>query len=324
MLLLNQKSQLLSAVAVFSLLAATSSFAATYTWDGGAGDGRWDASAANWNDDIDPTFDNTADIKIAGEVQLDQIVRSSVTIRSLEFTSTNLGETTIGLIAANGTTARNLTFSADAGNSTLTIDALSTGTKTFNNLGSVILANDLDVIQNSTNTLDFTAAVTGTGDINLGGSGSGTMVFRGLNTFIGDLTIGTGHKVNAVDGSQLSFTVGDDGVNTGILGTGDLVLGGNLLLDLSSAVTTIGNSWQLVAVDTLNASNIFRNSFGIETVAGGVFTENSEIWSLTQGGIGYEFAEATGVLTVIPESGTYALLAGLSGLVFVMLRRRKA
>jgi hypothetical protein len=130
--------------------------------------------------------------------------------------------------------------------------------------------------------------------------------------------------VNALNGSQLKFTVGVNGVNTGIFGTGDLVWNGTALLDLSSADAAVGNSWTIVDVGSLNASNIFRSNFALETTAGGAFVEDNQVWSLTQDGIDYRFEESTGTLSVVPEPGTYALLAGLAGLTYVMLGRRRA
>jgi hypothetical protein len=52
--------------------------------------------------------------------------------------------------------------------------------------------------------------------------------------------------------------------------------------------------------------------------------DSSDVWTATVSGITYTFTQTTGdLVVVVPEPGTFALLAGLVGLVSVMSRRRR-
>ncbi|CAA6689499.1 MULTISPECIES: PEP-CTERM sorting domain-containing protein [unclassified Lentimonas] len=319
---LNKEPRLLSAAAVISLLAVTSSFAETFTWTGTTS-GDWN-DATNWSSDGANTRPNeiaTGDVVINNTTNLDQIIRGNTTINSLEFGSSNLGETTIGLIAGNGTTARNLTFSATSGNSTLTIDAASTGDKIFNNLGKVRLNSNLDIVHNGADDLRFNSEVTSSGNLSI--TGSGVTYLDGANTYTGNTTINAGSTLRSTSGagSEFAFKIGANGVNNAMLGTGSVFLHTTFVLDLSTASTIVGSEWLILDVDNLTES--YRSTFAVASENGG-FTEASGLWSITENGVDYEFAELTGMLTVVPEPGTYALLAGLTGLTYVMLRRRRA
>jgi len=173
-----------------TLAITSSSSAATFTWDGDTS-GDWN-QATNW--DTTPTFDNVADIKIAGEVELDQFVRTNRKIRSLEFTSTNIGLTTISLIAGNGTSARNIIFDTDSitDPATLTIDVLSSGVKTFDDAGQIQLVDSLDIFHNGADNLVFDSAITGAGRLTLFGLGAGETAFNGVNTYSGGTTVAQG------------------------------------------------------------------------------------------------------------------------------------
>jgi len=322
----NLNAYLITGVSTAALLATTSSSAAVFTWDGDNGNGRWANEPNNWVGNVSPDFDTQTDIKIAGTVDLDQNVRSHVTIRSLEFTNTNTANTYLGLVSANGSANRHLTFSADSGNSTLVNNtANGGGTKEIgrtqagvNTGGRLILGSNLDVTNNGS-TIRFRSEISGANDLSV--AGTGTVQFYGVNTYTGDTTV-TGDNVVFANNSQLKFDIGADGVNNGLLGTGTVRLDGDFLFDLASAGTTVGNSWLIVDVDALTEN--FDNDLALASVAGGTFTEAAGLWSVNENGVDYQFAESTGLLTVVPEPGTYALLAGLTGLTYVMLRRRRS
>ncbi|CAA6676304.1 MULTISPECIES: PEP-CTERM sorting domain-containing protein [unclassified Lentimonas] len=86
-----------------------------------------------------------------------------------------------------------------------------------------------------------------------------------------------------------------------------------MTINVGSYNATVGAAFTLVDAATLtgfDSGNITVNGFGTEGVG----------YTLTQDLAG----SGDIVFTVIPEPGTYALLAGLTGLAFVMLRRRRS
>jgi len=146
----------------------------------------------------------------------------------------------------------------------------------------------------------------------------GTITLSGTNTYTGNTTVSEGTLALGAIG-QLKFLIGASGVNNTIAGVGTLNLNGSFLLDLTSAGTAVGNSWNLVNVGTLTET--FNTSF---SVVG--FTEVSNVWSQTivPGLTQYEFSEGTGVLSVvvIPEPGMFGLIGvGVIGLLAGRRRR---
>ncbi|MDF7826670.1 Ig domain-containing protein [Pontiellaceae bacterium B12227] len=303
-------------------LAAGSAKAGVYTWTGGAASGGanrigdWN-NGGNWAEGTEgaaPGFDHTSDIKISGAVNLDQYSRVNTVIKSLEFTSSNTGATAIGLVAANGTADRDLTFSADAGNSTLTVDAASGGDKTIGaNLagvaspGEIVLLSNLDIVHNGAGNLALACEIRGAGDVSL--VGSGLTVFSGINTYTGN-TMVDGALVLS-DGAQLAFSIGTNGVNNALSGSGTVSLDGDFLLDLRVAGVTPGDSWQLVDVNSLTAT--FGSTFSLVSTAGS-FSETNGVWSISEYGAVYEFAENTGMLTVVSAQPEADWMSGKWGI----------
>lgn len=240
-----------------------------------------------------------------------------------------------GLVFKNGGTVTGSTLTlghTDDSSGTFQVgDATGTGTATFTSLATsgAGTANRITGGNSSisTFTLNNSSAVSYSGMIGGGGSnennvaltknGGGTLTLSGQNTYVGNTTVNAGTLILA-DNAQLAFVIGASGVNNGIGGTGTLTLNGDFTLDLTTAGTGLGNSWTIVNVGTLTET--FGSTF---SVLGG-WTESSNVWSKINGGITYEFAEATGVLqvTAIPEPSTALLLFGAAS-ALVLIRRRR-
>ncbi|MFA6288883.1 MAG: PEP-CTERM sorting domain-containing protein [Opitutaceae bacterium] len=138
------------------------------------------------------------------------------------------------------------------------------------------------------------------------------------NTFTGDLSLTSSATLTLGITSHWTFSIGADGVNNRIYGTGSQAanLNGVFDFDLSGADTTPGSNRTIIDTSSVVATFDPVNF----TVAG--FTDNGGgLW--TDGS--YQFDEGTGVLsmTAIPEPSICAMLAGVLALGAVVRRRSR-
>jgi len=165
---------------------------------------------------------------------------------------------------------------------------------------------------------EFSGTITNAaGALTLEKAGDGTQTLSGANTHTGD-TLVTAGTLALADGGSLLFNIGVDGVNNQIGGTGNLVLDGELIFDLSGAGTTAGNIWQVVDLSSLSVD--FGGSFIVSSL-GGAFSDLNGIWTRMENNVEYQFDQTSGTLSVIPEPAASGLLIGI-GLGLVLLWRR--
>lgn len=147
-------------------------------------------------------------------------------------------------------------------------------------------------------------------------TGSGTLTLAGANTYTGNTTVSTGALRLDTIGS-LTFTIGNNGVNNMIDGSGILTLQGTFVFDLGGAAIVDGNTWAIVGE---SLAKTYAGSFAVSG-----FTEANDIWTEVDGNNTWTYSESTGVLSVavVPEpSSVLLVLGGLA--VFGISRRRKA
>jgi autotransporter-associated beta strand protein len=192
-------------------------------------------------------------------------------------------------------------------------NTVSNGTVTFQNaidLGAALRT--VDVVQGTSNLSGGSDAIL-SGVLSNGGlnkTGNGKLELTAVNTYTGDTVINAGTLLLA-DNAELSFLIGNSGVNNSISGVGSLLLDGDISFNLGGAAAA--GSWLIVAVDSL--SETYGSTF---TVVG--FTEsepNSGIWESGD----YTFTESTGILNAVPEPSAGALI--LAGGALLLRRRRR-
>jgi hypothetical protein len=127
-------------------------------------------------------------------------------------------------------------------------------------------------------------------------------------------------------GSIMNFTIGSSGVNNTITGMGTLTLNGNFNFDLSGASTNLGDSWSIVG-PTTNLGNGGGPTVAPTTTYGATFAPvgftdiGGDLWNKDANGVTYQFSEATGALTVVPEPAAWIML--LLGAMGIAIYSRK-
>lgn len=131
-----RKNSFLPLAAALALLVNQAT-AATFTWDGSEAGRIW-STAGNWVEGALVSA-NTTDTIISGNANVFAMYAGAAyTMKSLTFDATNTDNTNLSLSATGnpGSGARNLTFSSNSGNATLTVQSGSTGNKTIDRIGT--------------------------------------------------------------------------------------------------------------------------------------------------------------------------------------------
>lgn len=221
---------------------------------------------------------------------------------------------TTGLLIAD-TAESSGVVNLDGGSLTATavVDAAA-GASTFNFNGGQLIAgtganavfmNAIDIVtvkvngakidSNGNNITINPALIAAPGNGGLTKTGAGTLTLAGANTYTGSTAVNAG-GLTLADNAQLAFLIGANGVNNAITGTGTVQLDGDFNIDTSGASTTNGNSWTLVNVGTLTET--YGASFSVTG-----FTNNSGVWTRTEGANTWTFTQSTGVLSVTSGGG---------------------
>ena len=268
--------------------------------------GHWDSLAA-------PTAGNSY-------VDSGWVLRSPATNSNYTFAGDSLTISGGGILAYKGNQSGiltvgdlridNGTFSAATNFVAVTLN----GTVTANSGGAIFEAGSAD------RAITVNSLITGVGDISVRSSAQagGNVTFTGNNTYTGNTTVATGADFTLNANAGLKFVIGASGVNNQITGVGTVNLNGNFTFDLSGAGTTVGNSWNIVNNGTL------AETFGAPFSVVGFTDMGGNLWEKINGGVTYQFNEATGVLGVMPEPSTWALLvAGLTAVAVLRFPQKK-
>jgi autotransporter-associated beta strand protein len=213
---------------------------------------------------------------------------------------------TVGLTKLGDNILRLSTGSTYTGNTTI-----SAGTLRFNvaTLGGGTYAGNISIASGATLSYErgvqtFNGIISGTGTLSLGDTQtSHSLTLGGVNIFTGDIEVGTTLTLSST--GSLLFDIDGDGVNNQISlstyqGLKALNLDGAFAFDLTGASTTVGHSWQIVAVAL---TETYGGTFSVT----GFTAEPAGVWRKTAKGVYYVYTESTGILSVEeipPPAGT--------------------
>jgi autotransporter-associated beta strand protein len=223
-------------------------------------------------------------------------------------------------------------FTTSIGDSGLTVDTNGNDTLTGNSVAIAGIMGDKSgevgvLTKSGLGTLTLSAANTFTGATTVS---AGTLALGAAGTLAGttyNVASGAEFDVSAKSAYSLAGVTLKLGAGTGTsgffdAGTADLTLGGNLIIDFSTA--TPDASYDFFGFGT-QASSFSGVSFS-GAIIGSLALTSTDTWTGTVGGYDWTFSETTGVLSsvsAIPEPSSFAVLAGLGALGAASLRRRR-
>ena len=290
------------------------------------------AAGTNWTGGLAPSIDNT--YVVAGALQLVRTpadASTTLTFAGASLTLSGTGAIADGRLLYKGTGTAALQTTATIANLILNGGSIENGTNTngstFIIAGGVVNVTAASSIMRSSQNgpIVINSTLTGNGMLTVSGqvNNGASVTFNGANTYTGNLVVANPSGAGMILGATGSFTfaIGQSGINNNITGTGaaaSAAFNGGFVFDLTSAATTPGSSWTIVGASTLNET-YDAVSFSVKDQTGTPWTQVNDVW--TSGNGTYQFAEATGVVSVIPEPSS--LLLGALGVMAVCGRRRR-
>lgn len=289
---MNNQIKLLT-IATTLLAFTQAADAANNGWDGQGATDDWN-DATNWQNDVIP-----------GASEADQAVfdtgDSNAPTADFSFT-----------VASNVTVRRNVVITIGAGVDISNFDAWRLGANSGLDGGNIVMTGgsltggNLAVASSPTASNRSSLTVSGgslttSAGFNIGSLGDFNLSGNAATFDVGSFEVKNDSVFNTTfDASGIS-TVATSGVFT-------IGATANLNLDLSAFSGT--GTFDLVTFDSMTGIYDSGSITGLGALSGG-----------RTASLGYD-ADSMFVTVAVPEPGTYALLAGLTGLAFVMLRRR--
>jgi hypothetical protein len=281
------------------------------------------SSGLNWAGGVAPSSRNDYVVNSGRRLRTAAVADPTVAFGGASLTIAN-GFTTLNMNGGDSSDLYGFTYKSTGATGVHTVNNLILNAGAINHLnggGDVFrLAGAISVIGDSAirakqGPIVISSSISGSADLYIGasdGGGARTVTFSGNNSFTGDIITTAASALFVLgDTGSLTFGIGANGVSNVVSGSGSATFNGAFNIDTSGADLTLGNSWNLVTAST----KVFGGTFsvaGYSDLGGGQ-------WS---NGI-LTFDTATGALSVVPEPGSAAALAGAAVLGFVSLRRRR-
>jgi autotransporter-associated beta strand protein len=158
----------------------------------------------------------------------------------------------------------------------------------------------------------------GTGTFALEKVGAGTLTLSGTNFYTGNTTVTAGTLAVSSTGT-LNFSPTTNGTTNSVSGTSVATLSflGTVRLNLTAAVATIGNSWNLFNLGSFSGPAPTLTPTAVTSSTLGAFTEVSAgVWELPVTGAKWVFTESTGTLaytTAATDYDTWKSANGVTG-----------
>lgn len=211
-----------TSVALATVFIALTSLAHAQSWDGGgtAIQLSW-GTAANWNPDTAPAFNNTTDLVFNVLTKPDNNIGAARTIRSITYGADMDGAFNTNLRTFDGGAGVTLTMDAASGNASITIDAGATGNLSLGWSGvgtaggALSLTDTLDVTHNGTGEFLISRQVSGAGGITKLGSGTMRVAAGNANSFTGAVNVNAGRLIMASTQGTGSDLNTSSGINLG-------------------------------------------------------------------------------------------------------------
>ncbi|MFM2243879.1 MAG: hypothetical protein RLZ97_2735 [Verrucomicrobiota bacterium] len=233
--------------------------AATFIWDGGHATSNSWGSADNWDPNVVPTFNNQADLVFNVLTRPNNFIGNNRTVRSISYGPGIDDVFQSNYQDFNGGSSRNLTMDSDSGNASITVDADATGNITLGTvtgatgtIGTMILADNLDITHNGSGLLLFNRGISGTG-FGITKTGTGTAQTNNFNTFTG--------PININEGTFIANTFGSDGQDLNAASA--INLGGGTLEIRANTGTS--KTYATVPVNVNSASTLIYNNVNAAT-----------------------------------------------------------
>ncbi|MES2438122.1 MAG: PEP-CTERM sorting domain-containing protein [Verrucomicrobiota bacterium] len=285
-------------------------------------------NGTNWTGGAAPSAGNTYEVGSVQSIRTPTDGSTSVTFMGDSLTLNGSGAVDQGRLLYKGQSTAAITTTLNIASLILNGGGIENATNTNGSTmiigGGVVNVTSASSINRSSRNgpVIINSTLTGNGMLTIGGqlNNGSSVTFNGVNTYTGNMVVTNAGGAGLILGAlgSFNFAIGQSGISNNIsaTGVGSATFEGTFVMDLTNAAAT--GSWNIVSAATI--TEIYNSAtFAVKDQLGNAWTQDNDVW--TSPGGTYQFAEATGALTSIPEPSS--LLLGAAGIVGAFARRRR-